>query len=150
GATAKGRWRELAMIGSYGGSAIWAEGVYEFTYRKEEGVWKIHTLDYYSGFGAPYQTGWVPPKSGAGGGGGSRRPLPYPPDRERKMECDGFPAACIAPFHYENPGKTAYAHAWTVADTPAGAASHTNLRSQLADLTRRLTRLQDEQTIENL
>ena len=155
GTSAKGRWRALAMIGSFGGSAVWAEGVYEITYRKEEGVWKIHTLDYYSGFGAPYQTGWVPPKepgaSTTGGGSGGRRPLPYPPDRERKMECDGFPAACIAPFHYENPGRTAAAHAWIVPeDTPANTGSHTNLRAQLADLQRRVARLTDEQSVENL
>jgi acetyl esterase/lipase len=149
GDTAKGRWRALAMIGSFGGSAVWAEGIYEFTYRKEGGAWKIHTLDYYNGFGAPYQTGWVPPKEPRTPAAG-RRNLPYPPDRERKMECDGFPAACIAPFHYENPGKTAAAHAWTLPDTPTDATAHTNPRVTLADLQRRATRLADEQTIENL
>ena len=150
GQTAKGRWRALAMFGSYGGSAVWAEGVYEITYRKEGGVWKIHTLDYYSGFGAPYQTGWVPTDSPRGGSASGRPPLPHPPDRERKMECDGFPAACIAPFHYENPGRTAAAHAWTIAETQLTNSAHTNPRAQLADLSRRATRLEDEQTIENL
>jgi len=154
GATAKGRWRALAMFGSYGGSAVWAEGVYELTYRKEGGVWKIHTLDYYSGFGAPYQTGWVPPDTSRTGSGGARRPLAHPPDRERKMECDGFPAACIAPFHYENPGRTAAAHAWTLSDEQLSAQltidRHANFRAVLADLSRRATRLEDEQTIENL
>lgn len=149
GTTAKGRWRALAMIGSFGGSAMWAEGIYEFTYRKEGGVWKIHTLDYYNGFGAPYQTGWIAPKEPRTGVAG-RRNLPHPADRERKMECDGFPAACIAPFHYENPGKTVFAHAWTIPDTPVDAAGHTNPRVELADLQRRATRLADEQTIENL
>jgi hypothetical protein len=163
GETAKGRWRALAMIGSFGGSAVWAEGVYEITYRKEGGVWKIHTLEYYSGFGAPYQTGWVAPDPAAAAAhpnGGRRRALPYPPDRERKMDCDGFPAACIAPFHYENPGRTAAAYAWVVPEAQAGAASADvssrpdgssgSVRKQLSDLTRRVTRLQDEQTIENL
>ncbi|HEY6925709.1 MAG TPA: nuclear transport factor 2 family protein, partial [Steroidobacteraceae bacterium] len=152
--TAKGRWRALAMFGSYGGSATWAEGVYELSYRKEGGVWKIHTLDYYCGFGAPYQTGWVPPETPRTGSGGGRRPLAYPPDRERKMECDGFPAACIAPFHYGNPGRTAAAHAWTISDAQLSAQldinRHANLRTVLADLSRRATRLEDEQTIENL
>ena len=142
GSTAKGRWRALAMIGSYGGSAVWAEGVYEIAYRKEGGAWKIQTLDYYSGFGAPYQTGWVAPETPRTGVA-TRRPLAYPPDRERKMDCDGFPAACIAPFHYENPGRTAAAKAWTV---PARA----DVRAGLADLSRRVTRLEDEQAIENL
>jgi hypothetical protein len=58
GKTAKGRWRAFAMFGSLGGSATWAEGVYELQYRKERGVWKISKLEYYSGFGAPYATGW--------------------------------------------------------------------------------------------
>jgi acetyl esterase/lipase len=157
GQTAKGRWRALAMFGSLGGGATWAEGVYELTYRKEEGVWKIHTLEYYAGFGASYQTGWVaPPEAppGAGGAanaGGRRRALAYPPDRERKMDCDGFPAACIAPFHYGNPGTTDSAHAWTVTDAPSSIpASPSSLRKSLSDLGRRLTRLQDEQTVENL
>ena len=76
GETAKGRWRAFAMFGSFGGGATWAEGVYEMTYAKENGVWKIKKLDYHSGFGAPYATGWVPPAprpaAAAGGGGGPR------------------------------------------------------------------------------
>ena len=62
GQTAKGRWRAFAMFGGFGGGATWAEGVYEMTYAKENGVWKIKTLDYHSGFGAPYTTGWAPPE----------------------------------------------------------------------------------------
>ena len=61
GQTAKGRWRAFAMSGNFGGGATWAEGIYEMTYVKQNGVWKIKTLDYHSGFGAPYTTGWVPP-----------------------------------------------------------------------------------------
>src|SRR6516162_1531353 len=61
GKTAKGRWRAFAMFGGYGGGATWAEGAYEMTYAKENGVWKIKTLDYHSGFAAPYSTGWAPP-----------------------------------------------------------------------------------------
>ncbi len=50
----------LAMFGSLGGGATWAEGVYELQYAKVNGVWKISKLDYYSGFGAPYAPpGWV-------------------------------------------------------------------------------------------
>lgn len=147
GRTAKGRWRALAMIGSYGTSAVWAEGIYEITYRKEGGVWKIQTLEYYSGFGAPYQTGWVPPETPRAGAGG-RRALAYPPDRERKMECDGFPAACIAPFHYQNPGTTEAAHAWIVPDPSPPIRGP--IPARLADLSRRVGRLEDEQAIENL
>jgi hypothetical protein len=62
GQTAKGWWRAFEMLGTFGGGATWAEGVYEMTYAKDHGVWKIKNLDYHSGFGAAYATGWVPPE----------------------------------------------------------------------------------------
>ncbi len=147
GRTAKGRWRALAMFGSYGGGATWAEGVYEIGYEKDHGTWKIRTLDYYSGFGASYQTGWVPPQTPRTGPPGGRK-LAHPPDRERKMECDGFPAACIAPFHYENPGTSASANVWTSIDRPVRSAGSPSQR--LAELAHRALLLEDEQKIENL
>src|SRR5262245_61867063 len=99
GKTAKARWRAFAMFGSFGGGATWAEGVYEMQYAKAKGVWKISKLDYHSGFGAPYATGWIPPApSRPATEGSSRRNLPHPFDRERKETCDGF-GGCVAPFH---------------------------------------------------
>jgi hypothetical protein len=44
GRTAKGRWRILAMLGGYGGSATWYSGVYENEYVLENSVWKISVL----------------------------------------------------------------------------------------------------------
>jgi hypothetical protein len=44
GRTAKGRWRILAMLGGYGGSATWYSGVYENEYVLDDGVWKISVL----------------------------------------------------------------------------------------------------------
>ena len=73
GQTAKGRWRAFATFGSLGGGATWAEGVYEMQYAKVKGVWKISRLDYYSGFGAPYATGWVAPQGAAGSSRCARR-----------------------------------------------------------------------------
>lgn len=142
GRTAKGRWRVLAMFGSFGGSATWAEGVYEFTYVKDAGVWKIQTLDYYSGFGAPYATGWVASPGPTPGSPGGARKLAYPPDRPRSADCEGFPAACIAPFHYQSPGTV-----WTSGEALKGRGA---ARGRAAALIRRVTLLRDEQEIEDL
>jgi hypothetical protein len=150
GLTAKGRWRAFAMFGSFGGGATWAEGVYEMVYAKDNGVWKIKTLDYHSGFGAPYQTGWTAPAPAADGAPArprGPRKLAHPADRERKMECEGFPAACIATFHYENPGTTAAGHVWT---TLQGSVTGSDIRERVADLAHRASLLRDEQQIENL
>jgi hypothetical protein len=147
GQTARGRWRAFAMFGSFGGPGIWAEGVYEMTHIKDSGVWKIRTLDYYAGFGAPYETGWVDPGTGPRRSG--PRDLPYPPDRERDNACEGFPDACIAPFHYGNPGTTDGGHVWT----DAGAADvhgSGKVVARAEDLVRRAGRLGDEQALENL
>lgn len=146
---AKGRWRAFAMFGRYGGGATWAEGVYEMTYRKEDGAWKIATLDYHSGFGASYDTGWIPPP----GPRQSRGPrnLPHPADRERDMPCEGFPDACLAPFHYANPGTRAGGQLWP--DDGAAALrdpQRGDLRDRATALARRAARLADEHEIENL
>jgi acetyl esterase/lipase len=156
GQTAKGRWRAFAMFGAFGGSATWAEGVYEMTYAKVGGVWKISHLDYHSGFGAPYSTGWVPPAApsadGAAGAAAPRGPrnLPHPADRPRNEVCGGFPAACVGPFHYTNPGVTAAGHAWTTVAPVSGGARRGAARERAADLAARAERLADEQAVENL
>ena len=157
--SASGRWRAMAMFGSHGGGATWAEGIYEMRYRKEGGVWKIARLDYYSGFGAPYDKGWVAPPAQPAAAAASasspperpRRALAHAPDRERDRSCEGFPAACLAPFHYANPGTAAGARAWTVPATlPAATTDVKAMGAQLGDLMRRAQRLRDEVQIENL
>ena len=147
GRTAKGRWRAFAMFGNFGGGAVWAEGIYEMTYAKEGDVWKIKTLDYHSGFGAPYETGWVD----TGPRQARPRNLPHPADRERNMPCEGFPEACLAPFHYGNPGTTDGGHVW-IDEGPVDSTSggDRDQLERLADLRQRAEVLQDEQSIENL
>ena len=152
GETAKGRWRAFAMFGGMGGTAVWAEGVYNFNYAKEDGVWRIRTLDYNAGFGAPYDTGWAAPEGGPRRSG--PRNLPHPADRERNMPCEGFPEACIAPFHYENLGSTSGGPAWpsaglTATSTRASEADD-DVAERAAALAERAQRLADEQEIENL
>jgi triacylglycerol lipase len=154
GQSAKGRWRAFAMFGSFGGGATWAEGVYEMTYAKVDGVWKIKRLDYHSGFGAPYTTGWAPPAAPAGESGGtgpaprSPRNLPHPADQPRNEPCPGFPAACVGPFHYPNPSTAEGGRVWTTVTMPAARAG--DARDRAGDLARRAQRLSDEQAVENL
>lgn len=115
GKTAKGRWRVLAMIGRLGsadgktpGQAAWAGGIYENTYVKDNGVWKIKDLKYYDGFSAPYEGGWAkatPVKAGEAPPPPAppRFALARPPDQPHDADCPGYPYACIQPFHYANP-----------------------------------------------
>jgi hypothetical protein len=144
GTTAKGRWRTLAMIGRYGASASWAEGVYEMSYVKRNGTWRIAQLDYYPGFGAPYEGGWAKPVV-PGAGSQSRFQLTFPPDRPPPEVCPGYPTACVAPFHYKNPVSGGGGSAWPAPVATAGGPS-----PDLADLGRRARRLADEQEIQNL
>ena len=63
GKTARGRWRVLAMLGSYGGAASWAGGIYENEYILENGVWKIKDLHFYLQYSGRYeQPGWTADK----------------------------------------------------------------------------------------
>jgi acetyl esterase/lipase len=175
GTTAKGRWRAFATFGSLGGGATWAEGVYEMQYAKVNGVWKISRLDYYSGFGAPYSTGWVAPQGAAGASPSTtsnapargsapnaasppaagppprpRRQLAHPADRERNVECDGFPKACIAPFHYENPSTPAGGTVWDASTIVASIKGGGDPARRAASLAHRAALLRDETEIENL
>jgi triacylglycerol lipase len=62
------------------------------------------------------------------------------------MACEGFPAACLAPFHYQNPATPTGGRVWGEL-APAYAAAQFSDVNQLA---RRAERLHDEQQIENL
>jgi acetyl esterase/lipase len=153
GGNANGRWRALAYFGSLGGNAVWAEGVYEMGYVKQGGVWKIATLTYHSGFSAPYATGWVLPESAADGSTPpvrGPRNLPHPADEPRNMPCEGFPAACVPPFHYENPSVANAGSAWLEPAEVPRQYNRGDAYERAAALARRAAVLVDEQDIENL
>jgi SnoaL-like protein len=76
GKSAKARWRIVAMLGGFGGSASFARGVYENAYVQENGVWKVQEVRFFNEVAGRY--------------GESLRPTVNKPD-------DG-PSA---PFHYE-------------------------------------------------
>ncbi len=58
GLSAKGRWHEFDMIGTYGKSARWQGGIHENDYVREDGVWKMAALTFHPQFAGPYETGW--------------------------------------------------------------------------------------------
>lgn len=102
GKTAKGRWRELALLGQFHKYAAWGDGIYENEYVKEDGVWKISKLHYFPNFVAPYKGGWAVLKPVTGDWKsqvGKELPADLPPTVVYKP----FPDVFVPPFHYKNP-----------------------------------------------
>jgi hypothetical protein len=122
GRTAKGRWRILAMLGGYGGSATWYSGVYENEYVLENGVWKISLLHSEPKVTAAYTAaGWK--ESGA-----------------------------HVPFHYTSASVTTpiSAASTTASETSRATTSLTQLADRVNQLARRAARLNDQAQVTNL
>jgi len=121
GNTARGRWRVLAMMGSYGETAFWAGGIYENEYIRENAAWKIQDLHYYSGYSGRYeQPGWTVDSEAT--------PIHY------------NPASAGNPI----PDST---DTFLPVESPPSLAA---LSEHLGELTQRARRLNDEDTITNL
>jgi hypothetical protein len=101
GRTAKARWRAIIMTGELGGNALWGEGPYENEYVKENGVWKIKTLHYYSSLLVPYEGGWQTNPDPTGG----RFVSTLSPDRPPTVQYATWPDVYVPPFHFPNPVK---------------------------------------------
>jgi hypothetical protein len=96
GKTAKGRWRFVAEVGTWQKSQMWGLGVYENSYVKENGVWKIKALHAYFRMYTPYADGWAK----------TAMPLTQPekelpPDRPPTVVYESYPGTFIPPFHYK-------------------------------------------------
>ncbi|MEO5706166.1 MAG: nuclear transport factor 2 family protein [Alteraurantiacibacter sp.] len=100
--TATARWRDLGMLGQYHSHAEWRDGIYENTYVREGGVWKIGTLHLYVNFVAPYAQGWARLSEGEGLAR-SQASVDYPPDRPSTAVPAPFPAVEIPPFSAPHP-----------------------------------------------
>jgi hypothetical protein len=99
GQTAQLRSRAFSIMGRYGVYSMWMGGVYENTFVKEDGVWKIHTDRVFNTYFVPYALGW---KSAM------PRPPPgisqtNPPDSPPSSPFEMYPSAFLPPYHYANP-----------------------------------------------
>ncbi len=120
--TARGRWHYLAMLGGYGGAAVWAGGIYENQYIFENVVWKINELHPYSQYSGRYdQPGWTADETAI--------PIHYDPARAGSpilKEAMPLPSSETVP-----PGLT-------------------GLAERLGDLSQRVQRLNDGNEVLNL
>lgn len=106
GSSAKGRWRALIMTGTHGAGSggSWGEGTYENEYVKEDGVWKIEKLHWYTTFIAPYEGGWLNADAEAVNRYALGRGVE--PDRPPSERYEPYPGVYVPLFHYENPART--------------------------------------------
>jgi hypothetical protein len=120
GRTAKGRWRILAMLGGYGGSATWYGGVYENEYVLENGAWKISVLHSEPKVTAAYTAaGWKD-------------------------------SGVHVPFHYTAASVTKPIPDSTNQTSKPGTASLASLAGRVNDVARRAARLNDQAEVTNL
>jgi hypothetical protein len=98
GNTATGRWQGMMMLSEPGANGVWGVGIYENTYAKEDGVWKIASLHFYPTAMTDYDRGWA------------RSLLPmkgqsalFPPDLPPTEVYRTMPGNFIPPFSYNHP-----------------------------------------------
>src|SRR5690606_30154855 len=72
---------------------------------RQDGVWKISKLHFYTKFYAPYEGGWTraPKESALRYGKSNVRPT-----RPTSVKYEPYPARFTPPFHFGNPVKTSY------------------------------------------
>jgi hypothetical protein len=98
GKAARGRWRAFIQIGWLGREARWGEGTYENDYVREDGVWKIASLHFFTTYYVDFDKGWNQ------GGVALAAPLPEAnPDSAPSVQYQAFPSVYIPPYHYANP-----------------------------------------------
>lgn len=100
--SATARWRDQGMLGQHKEHAEWRDGVYENTYVKEDGVWKINSLHLFVNFVAPFEEGWARLEPGEGLER-SEVSQDFPPDHGPTVQYEPFPAVQVPPFQAPNP-----------------------------------------------
>ena len=118
GQTAQMRSRAFSMMGNYGKNGTWMGGIYENTYVKLDGIWRIKSDHVVNTYFAPYDVGWKDLAARDAPGITASNPPDAPPTVHFEM----YPRSFLPPFHYVNP-VTGKAVAPT---TQAGIPSPTN------------------------
>lgn len=98
GRSARARWRTLVMAGQHGQDGRWEEGPFENEYVKENGVWKIARLHWYTTVNGSYAKGWHR----------EHYPIAAPlrellPDAPPSVQYQAFPKFFLPPYHYFHP-----------------------------------------------
>jgi SnoaL-like domain len=96
GLTANARGVELIMSNAAGGEL--SEGVFENTFVKQNGAWKIQSVHFYPRMIVDAAAGWA--KSAKPAPGPSKE---FPPDRPPTASYEIYPKFAVAPFHFDNP-----------------------------------------------
>jgi hypothetical protein len=114
GQSARMRSRALSIMGQWQRYSQWMGGIYENTYVKEDGVWKIKSDQVFNTYFVPYAVGFKDVQP---------RPPPgitpsNPPDSPPTMPFEMYPSAFLPPFHYANP-VTGRRVEWTPPAAPA-------------------------------
>ena len=148
GQTAKGRWRDFALLGNYKVKAEWGDAVLENDYVKVDGVWKIAGMRYYTNFVAPYQGGWASLEP-AGNNWQTEVSKSFAPDEPSPVLYPRFPGVFVPPYHFaadksaiqSSPPISVLSHP----DDPIG-----RLEAKADHEANKLARIQSARAIENL
>lgn len=98
GRSAKARGIELSVSGVKGKEAQWEEGIFENTYVKQDGIWKIRSVHYYPRVITDYEQGWAKDAKQT-----AKPSTAFPPDRPPTEEYGIYPKMYYPRFHYMNP-----------------------------------------------
>jgi hypothetical protein len=98
GQTAAARVDELGIRSKQGGSAEWTQGIYENTFVKEAGEWRIAAVHYYPRLITDFHKGWAADAQPAPGPGTT-----YPPDAAPTESYETYPTFYLPAFHFNHP-----------------------------------------------
>jgi hypothetical protein len=160
GRTAKGRWRVFIQAAQEGKFHEWGMGIAENEYVKDGAIWKIHRVHFYPTLFTPFEEGWGRKINSASSFEPALTPdRPAPASLHHTGAASGAAGAAVSfpAFHYANPanGASTLTHgaaaaANAVASRLAPASDTASLANAIADLDRRIGRLEDFAQLENL